>query len=108
MHPEHVCDCTLGQICIVAVVLSVPAGITRERVFAFLFAASGGAAALTGFLPRFDVATHNTQNNFWEYLGLAARHRRGDMCSVTSNCNWKECYGDNILLSGGQHNVTAV
>lgn len=73
-----------------------------------LFAASNGAATLTCFLPRFGIATRNIQNNFWQCLGLAARHKSGDMCSVTSKYNWKECYGDNILLSGGQHNMTAV
>lgn len=73
-----------------------------------LFAASNGAATLTCFLPRFAIAASNSQNNFWQCLGLAARHSCGGMCSVTSACNWKERYGDNILLSGGQHNVTAV
>lgn len=73
-----------------------------------LFVSSNRAATLTCFLPRSGIATSNPQNNFWQCLGLAARHSCGDTCSVTSTYNWKECYGDNILLSGGQHNVTAV
>lgn len=73
-----------------------------------LFAAPNAAATLTCFLPRLGVVTCNTQNSFWQRLGLAARHRCGDTCSVTSKYNWKECYGDDVLLSGGQHNMTAV
>lgn len=79
-----------------------------ERAYAFLFAASNRAATLTCFLPRYGITTHNIQNNFWQCLGLAARHGCGYMCSVTSKYYWKECYGDNTLFSGGQHNVTAV
>lgn len=108
MHPEHACDCTSGWLYIATLVLSVPAGLMGKQAYAFVFAASHGAATLTCFLPRFGIATHNTQNNLWRSLGLAARHRCGDMCSVTSKHNWKECYGNNILLSRGQHNVTAV
>lgn len=107
MHPGEACDCTWAWIWIVTVVLSVPAGITGERAYAFLFAASNGAATLTCFFPRFGTATHNTQSNFWQRLVLAARHRCGDTCSVTSKCNWKEHYGDNALFSGGQRTVTA-